>query len=211
MRSLMKKPRNRALRDIYAELSLFRVDSRRAPQRIRDAHLRHQRRNGLVSPGGPVVTVGNVPSTSAQPLAMPAHDGVWLDDDQCPAPVPPYVGEEDPEGSIARPQLWTFDGALQGRERRQHGRSSRGSISQFNRPASQLYCAEGQGKRNVWDVGLVQPTHSPGRGTRRRTIPGEGRDLLAVHQRDRVKQIEEDGAVLFMSQSGLGAGTQRVD
>jgi hypothetical protein len=38
---------------------------------------------------------------SALPLAMPAYDGIRLDEDERLAPVPPRVGEEDPEDSVA--------------------------------------------------------------------------------------------------------------
>ena len=53
----------------------------------------------------------------------PAHGrGIGLDlgprvtEDQRLAPVPPSSGEEDPEDSVPRTQLWTSAGALQGRE-----------------------------------------------------------------------------------------------
>ena len=89
-------------------------------------------------------------------------NGVGLDEDQGLAPVPPRVGEEDPEESVRRSQLWTSAGAFQrgqllakrqvlkgdgsvpdtnqadGSEEkhdgRQHARSSRGSSARFNRP-----------------------------------------------------------------------------
>jgi hypothetical protein len=53
---------------------------------------------------------------TAQPLAMPADNGVRLDENQCLAPVPPGLGEHDPEDSVAGTQLWTSDGAPQDRQ-----------------------------------------------------------------------------------------------
>jgi len=47
---------------------------------------------------------------------MPAHDMSGWTMKECAAPVPPHLGEENPERPVARAQLWTLDGALQGRE-----------------------------------------------------------------------------------------------
>jgi hypothetical protein len=86
---------------------------------------------------------------------MPAHDRIGLDEHKGVAPVLPRVHQDDPEESVARAQLWTFDRTLQSSQllpkrqvlkgdrsvpaadqadgseeeddRRQHGRSSRGS------------------------------------------------------------------------------------
>ena len=44
---------------------------------------------------------------------MPAHDGVWLDDDERRAPVPPRVGEEHPKQSISIAEWRTLDGTFE--------------------------------------------------------------------------------------------------
>jgi hypothetical protein len=66
--------------------------------------------------GGPSKSrlLGACRPPSAQPLAMPAHDPIGLDEHQGVAPVPPRLQQYDPEESVARAQLWTSDGALQG-------------------------------------------------------------------------------------------------
>ena len=52
------------------------------------------------------------PATS-QPLAMPAHDRVWLDDEQGAAPLPPGLGEHDPKESVTRAKMRAFCAARQ--------------------------------------------------------------------------------------------------
>ena len=47
---------------------------------------------------------------------MPAHNCCGLDDREGAPPVPPNVGEQDPEESVARAQLWASDRELQGSE-----------------------------------------------------------------------------------------------
>ena len=47
---------------------------------------------------------------------MPAHDGVRPHDDQCGAPIPPRVGEQDPRQSISGPELWTLGSASEHRQ-----------------------------------------------------------------------------------------------
>jgi hypothetical protein len=44
---------------------------------------------------------------------MPPHDGVRLDDEQSGAPLPPRLGEQDPEESVPRAERWTRARALQ--------------------------------------------------------------------------------------------------
>ena len=50
---------------------------------------------------------------ATEPLTMPAHDRVRLDEDQGLAPVAPGVGEQDPEEPAAGAELRALDGALQ--------------------------------------------------------------------------------------------------
>jgi len=38
---------------------------------------------------------------------MPPHDGVRLDDELGGAPLPPRLGEQDPEESVPRAERWT--------------------------------------------------------------------------------------------------------
>jgi hypothetical protein len=47
---------------------------------------------------------------------MPADDSLGLDEDERVSPIPPCRLEKDPEDAVVPPQLWTSDGALQGRE-----------------------------------------------------------------------------------------------
>jgi hypothetical protein len=48
-----------------------------------------------------------------KPLAVPSDHGIGLHDDQGGAPVPPALGEENPEQSVRRAELRTFPRARQ--------------------------------------------------------------------------------------------------
>jgi hypothetical protein len=67
------------------------------------------------------------------------------------------------------------------------------------------------GKRNVWDVGLVQPTQSP--IVARVVEPFQVKDRIFSWsiQCDPVNRLKRTAQYLFMRQSGLGTGTQHVD
>src|SRR5438094_9219586 len=71
------------------------------------------------------------PATS-QPLAMPAHDRVWLDDEQGAAPLPPGLGEHDPKESVTRPKMLAFCAARQ----RVHLLTQREDLERYGPPPS---------------------------------------------------------------------------
>ena len=64
------------------------------PQRIRRGHLLDELPNRR-NPAGPANTrmSRTLGPPASEPLPMPAHNRVWLDDDERRAPVPPSVGE----------------------------------------------------------------------------------------------------------------------
>jgi len=93
------------------------MDPRRAPQRVRRAHLVDERPNGRRGAGPAKMTVRRpVGPSPSEPLPMPTDHRLGLHDDQGRTPVPPGVSEEQPKQSISRTEWRTPDRALEHRQ-----------------------------------------------------------------------------------------------
>ena len=101
-----------ALADVDAELEQLAVDPWRAPAYVGLGHLENERLDSgrdVVLSGG---TGTRLPAPEkAESSAVPADDGVWLDDDQHIRPARPQAGESEPEGPVNPSQAWASGGA----------------------------------------------------------------------------------------------------
>ena len=105
---LPEEPRDRSLRYHDTHLAQLAMDPRRSPERIRGGHLAHQCANGRIRIRAARTNPRPAPPPSpAEPLAMPSHHGVGLDEHERRAPVPPRLGQYDPKQPISPPQLRT--------------------------------------------------------------------------------------------------------
>jgi hypothetical protein len=103
-----------SLRYRNAHFAQLAMDPWRSPERVRGGHLAHERANGGVGTRAARATPSRAPRPSpAEPLPMPSHHGVGLDEYERRAPVPPRFGQHDPKQPISRPELRTGDAASQ--------------------------------------------------------------------------------------------------
>ena len=93
------------------------MDPRRAPQRVRRAHLVDECPNGGRG-AAPARATGRraVGPSASEPLPMPTDDRLGLHDDQGRTPVSPGMSEQHPKQSISRTEWRTLDRALEHRQ-----------------------------------------------------------------------------------------------
>src|SRR6266851_1505616 len=93
------------------------MDPRRAPQRVRGAHLVDERPNDRRGAGQARTTVRRAVRPSAsEPLPMLTDHRLGFHDDQGRTPAPPGVSEQHPKQSISRTERRTLDRALEHRQ-----------------------------------------------------------------------------------------------
>ena len=86
------------------------MNTGRSPQRIRYRHGSNQVAD-VVSDRGAAGLLAGCPRKlrpiPAEPTPMPTHYRIRMDDEQCPPPVLPTAGEDNPKPSVAVCQQWT--------------------------------------------------------------------------------------------------------
>src|ERR1019366_5482674 len=96
-----------ALADIDAELEQFTVNSWRSPRCVGFGHLADE---GLGLLGDLVLrrrAWTRLPTPEkAEASAVPADDGVWLDDDQDIRPARPQARQNEPKGAVGHAHAW---------------------------------------------------------------------------------------------------------
>ena len=105
---------NRGLADIDPKLEQFAVNPRRSPQGVGLSHPADERANlrGGHRAAGPVPPALPGPD-EPEAGALPADDGLGLDDGDDLRPAVPEAGEQDPEHPVGGAQAWTRRGALE--------------------------------------------------------------------------------------------------
>ncbi len=98
----------------HPELPKFAVNARRTPQRIRRGYLDDQSPQLRIQRwASGTVAAGATRPPSAEPLAMPADDGLGLHEDEGRPPAPPRAGQQDPEHPVTRTKPMLRNAALQ--------------------------------------------------------------------------------------------------
>lgn len=87
-------------RDLDAQLEKLAVDPRGTPERIRSGHSSDQRPDLWIDlrPSGPSRRLTS--PVASESLAMPANNGLRLDEHERPPPVGPTAAKVGPEGAI---------------------------------------------------------------------------------------------------------------
>src|SRR3990172_2078081 len=100
------------LGDVDSELEQLTVNSRGTPERIGRGHATDEVAEVARHGGSAVAVTPTLPApVELEALAMPAHDGIWLDDDEAGSPVLPVAGKPDPQDPIPRAKTRALDRA----------------------------------------------------------------------------------------------------
>src|SRR5260370_33672277 len=92
------QPGDRALRDVEAQLEELAVDSGRAPERVGERHLLDEGSQLQAHRRTPWPSTSRLPGPEgAEPLPMPADDGLWPKQAQRIAPARPALRKAEPE------------------------------------------------------------------------------------------------------------------
>ena len=95
---------HRGVADVDPELVQLGLDARRTPCRIRTPHVADQLPDRRIDSRSTALRPALPTPIGAESLAMPVHNGGWLDEDECPAPARPHSPEPDPEESVTVPE-----------------------------------------------------------------------------------------------------------
>src|SRR5215468_4821636 len=99
-----QQTRDRTLRDVDPECPQLAVNPRCAPQRVGGRHLAHKGANLLINGWTARMSLPRAARpAAAKPVAMPADDGLRLNDNQRPAPAVPTSRQDHPKQSVACP------------------------------------------------------------------------------------------------------------
>ncbi len=104
---------HRGLVHRVAKQRQLRLNPRRSPRGVLPRHTPNQAADHRVDSGATALASRLPAPVQPEALAVPAKDGVWLDDHEARSPVSPESRQQHPEDSITLPKSWAFHRPLQ--------------------------------------------------------------------------------------------------
>ena len=92
-----QQARHRPFRDVDPEGAQFPVNPRGSAQRVGVRHRSDEGADLRINARAAAERSRPTGPLTAEPVAMPSHDGVGLNEDQHRAPIPPESGQDDPK------------------------------------------------------------------------------------------------------------------